>query len=271
MKEGAVEEMETRKTCACCYGGGEEKDLRDDVGCGCLEMMSVMSAKKRRDDKERRGVSLFECHDGCICSDPILLTKCLNRVTQGIEQREAGKVDVEVFHTGGKRLGWGLRAKTFIPRGRFVVEYLGEVITSEEARQLRKVRKRETQSPVKNYLLTVREWLQSVDRDDSEPKQIAEVMNELNIDATEVGNCARFINHSCSPTLELLLVRRDYVMIPHACFFTVRDVLPYEELTFDYGYQDGSPSMADSQRNRVSCLCGSTDCRGYLPFDATAP
>ncbi|KAF9605936.1 hypothetical protein IFM89_021084 [Coptis chinensis] len=52
----------------------------------------------------------------------------------------------------------------------------------------------------------------------------------VNIDATKVGNIARFIGN-----LLIVLVRNSGMLFPHLCFFTSRDVLEGEELVFSYG------------------------------------
>ena len=41
--------------------------------------------------------------------------------------------------------------------------------------------------------------------------------------------------------------------------FAARDILPYEELTYDYGYVVGSV-----EGKTLRCLCGAPSCRGYL-------
>ena len=41
--------------------------------------------------------------------------------------------------------------------------------------------------------------------------------------------------------------------------FAARDILPYEELTYDYGDVVGSV-----EGKTLKCLCGAPSCRGYL-------
>ena len=41
--------------------------------------------------------------------------------------------------------------------------------------------------------------------------------------------------------------------------FAARDILPFEELTYDYGYVVGSV-----EGKTLKCLCGAPACRGYL-------
>ena len=67
------------------------------------------------------GMPIYECNSACRCPPT-----CRNRVVQrGISKR------IEVFKT--KYKGWAVRALEKIPAGAFVVEYLGEVIPTDEA------------------------------------------------------------------------------------------------------------------------------------------
>ncbi len=65
---------------------------------------------------------LFECNDMCSCH----VSTCYNRVVQhGITAR------LQIYRTDG--MGWGVRALADIPKGAFVCEYVGEVISDSEA------------------------------------------------------------------------------------------------------------------------------------------
>ncbi|KAF9604855.1 hypothetical protein IFM89_010530 [Coptis chinensis] len=77
----------------------------------------------------------------------------------------------------------------------------------------------------------------------------------VNIDATKVGNIARFINHACDGgNLLTVLVRNSGMLFPRLCFFTSRDVLEGEELVFSYGDVRLRP-------NGLRC----SYCFGFLP------
>lgn len=65
---------------------------------------------------------LFECNPACDCNR----ITCNNRVVQhGITQR------FQLFRTEGK--GWGVRTLRHIPKGTYVCEYVGEIISDSEA------------------------------------------------------------------------------------------------------------------------------------------
>jgi len=65
---------------------------------------------------------IYECSDLCSCNP----TMCKNRVTgKGVQYL------MEVFRTKG--MGWGVRAREPIPKGSFIAEYCGEIISNSEA------------------------------------------------------------------------------------------------------------------------------------------
>ena len=89
--------------------------------------------------------------------------------------------------------------------------------------------------------------------------------DEWVIDGTRRGNIARWINHSCAPNCEALIVeheggdrRRDKVVIE-----TLRAIAPGEELTYNYGIR-----LAERHTARLkkiwACHCGAEACTGTL-------
>ena len=77
------------------------------------------------------------------------------------------------------------------------------------------------------------------------------------IDAAKGGGAARFLNHSCEPNCAPV-VERGRVFIEAA-----RDILPGEELTYDYAYRrEGGTDEAGA--DRYACRCGARRCRGSL-------
>ncbi|CAG8647063.1 2948_t:CDS:2, partial [Paraglomus occultum] len=153
---------------------------------------------------------------------------------------------LEVFSTGAR--GWGVRAVEKIVKGQFVCEYAGEIINTEKARTIWKTN---TEGKKKNYIFCLREILH--DR-----------IQRTNIDATTFGNVARYFNHSCEPNMQIHIIRVDSI-IPVIGFFANRDVLPGEELCFDYGgegyVRDVQERMKEETKNKnvalTKCLCGS--------------
>lgn len=85
------------------------------------------------------------------------------------------------------------------------------------------------------------------------------------IDANVGGNAARWINHSCDPNCEAVLVEdeeedpaRDAVFIEAA-----RAIVAGEELTYNYGIV-----LAEAHTARLkklwACRCGSKNCTGTM-------
>ncbi|VFQ68276.1 unnamed protein product [Cuscuta campestris] len=180
-----------------------------------------------------------ECWKKCGCD-----LHCGNRVVQrGISRK------LQVFMTPGGK-GWGLRTLEDLPRGAFVCEYVGEVLTNAELfeRVLKSSSTEEHSYPV----LLDADWAAEGVLKDEEA---------LCLDATYYGNVARFINHRC--------VDSNLVEIPveietpdhhyyHLAFFTTRVVKAREELTWDYGidFRDRKHPI-----KAFKCQCGSRFCR----------
>lgn len=80
------------------------------------------------------------------------------------------------------------------------------------------------------------------------------------IDATEKGNIARFLNHSCDPNVEVQKWTVNGEL--KIGFFSLRPINKGEELTIDYHFDECSKV---SQK----CYCGSVKCRGWLGRDPT--
>ncbi|XP_014476702.1 PREDICTED: histone-lysine N-methyltransferase EHMT1 [Dinoponera quadriceps] len=164
---------------------------------------------------------LFECNPACDCNR----ITCNNRVVQhGLTQR------FQLFRTNGK--GWGLRTLRYIPKGTYVCEYVGEIISDSEADH------REDDS-----------YLFDLDNRDGET---------YCIDARRYGNLARFINHSCAPNLlpVRVFVEHQDLHFPRIAFFANRHIEADEELGFDYGEK-----FWIIKYKSFTCTCGAENCR----------
>jgi SET domain-containing protein len=78
------------------------------------------------------------------------------------------------------------------------------------------------------------------------------------IDGAQNGNEARYINHSCEPNCESLIVKRRVFI--HA----LRDIEAGEELVYDYWYMTDDDYTLDDLRRVYPCRCGAASCRGTL-------
>ncbi|CAH8388288.1 unnamed protein product [Eruca vesicaria subsp. sativa] len=179
-----------------------------------------------------------ECWRKCGCD-----MLCGNRVVQrGI------KCQLQVYFTPEGK-GWGVRTLQDLPKGTFVFEYIGEILTNTELddRNLRFSSERHT------YPVTLdADWGSEKDLNDEEA---------LCLDATFCGNVARFVNHRCEDAnlidipVQIETPDRHYY---HIAFFTNRDVKAMEELTWDYmiDFSDESHPV-----KAFRCSCGSELCR----------
>ncbi|XP_011083058.1 probable inactive histone-lysine N-methyltransferase SUVR2 [Sesamum indicum] len=180
-----------------------------------------------------------ECWWKCGCNK-----QCGNRVVQrGITR------SLQVFMTHEGK-GWGLRTLEDLPKGAFVCEYVGEVLTSGELfdRVIRSSKGEKNSFPV----LLDADW---------GAERVLKDEETLCLDATYYGNVARFINHRCydSNLVEIPVeVETPHHHYYHLAFFTTRKVKAMEELTWDYGIEFDD---YDHPLKAFHCQCGSKFCR----------
>uniref|UniRef100_A0A8D0DWX1 Histone-lysine N-methyltransferase SETMAR n=1 Tax=Salvator merianae TaxID=96440 RepID=A0A8D0DWX1_SALMN len=188
---------------------------------------------------------IFECNTMCQCGE-----MCQNRVVQrGLQFK------LEVFKT--TRKGWGVRTLEFIPKGRFVCEYAGEILNFREA--YRRIRLQSSSDS--NYIIVIREHLSN--------GQVIETF----VDPTYIGNVGRFLNHSCEPNLIMVPVRIDS-MVPKLALFAACDISANEELSYDYSgrYSNYFPfkkheKLQEEEESKKTCYCEAKLCTGFLPYD----
>ncbi|VAH39782.1 unnamed protein product [Triticum turgidum subsp. durum] len=179
------------------------------------------------------------CRDGCL--NRMLNIECAKRTcpceeqcsNQQFQRRNYAKI--AWFHSGKK--GYGLQLLEEVPEGRFLIEYVGEVldITTYESRQ-------------RDYACKSKKHFYFMALDGGEV-----------IDACTKGNLGRFINHSCSPNCRT----EKWMVNGEVCIgiFAMRNIKKGEELTFDYNYVRVSGAAPQK------CFCGTAKCRGYIGGD----
>ena len=137
--------------------------------------------------------------------------------------------------------GNGVFAARNLPAGQRVIRYCGKVVTHDDADELYdgSVESGHT------FLFTLNE--------------------AYIIDANQRGNDARWINHSCEPNCEAVIVEddngdraKDRIYIE-----TTRAIRKGEELTYDYGI---NPECRQTARLKQiwACRCGHTQCTGTM-------
>ncbi|CAJ1968236.1 unnamed protein product [Sphenostylis stenocarpa] len=179
-----------------------------------------------------------ECWCKCGCGK-----QCGNRAIQrGITSK------LQVFFTSEGK-GWGLRTLEDLPKGAFVCEFVGEILSVKELheRSMKCTEKGKYTYPV----LLDANWDSGYVKDEE----------ALCLDAASFGNIARFINHRCfdANLVEIPVEVEDpghYYY--HFAFFTARKIAAQEELTWDYGidFDDN-----DHPVKLFQCRCGSKFCR----------
>lgn len=203
------------------------------------------------------GHPIYECNKKCLCG-----SDCLNRIVQ-----KGRQVPLSIFRTDNG-CGWGVRTLEKIKKGTFVMEYVGEVITNEEAEQRGKA-----------YDAAGRTYLFDLDYDEKECL--------YTVDATYYGNVAHFMNHSCDPNLVVYGVWINNLdpKMPRLAFFAAKDIKKLEELSFDYTRSStanvaeaaGTPkfdggeiscspetSLPFDRNFSFKCKCRASNCRGYV-------
>ncbi|XVE77969.1 hypothetical protein DITRI_Ditri13aG0107000 [Diplodiscus trichospermus] len=175
-----------------------------------------------------------ECWSKCGCNK-----QCANRVVQrGLNYK------LQVFLTPDGK-GWGLKTLEKLPKGAFVCEFVGEILTISE------LYARDTKRHTCPILLDAYWGLKGVSKDEE----------ALCLDATCYGNVARFINHRCldANLIEIPIeVETPDLHYYHLAFFTSREVNALEELTWDYGIDFDD---LDHPVKAFRCRCGSKFCR----------
>jgi len=175
--------------------------------CACIKRSNLELAEPQRiDDPSELNYhfddKLFvECSSICSCRG-----RCGNRLTPDIFD-----LNVELYKVD-ERMGFSVRVKEFVERGRFIGEFTGELLTVKEA---------EAQNNVEDYSYHV--W------------------NKANsghyVDPTRFGNVTRFFNHNCLANLTPIRYLSDHRHMQRACigFVANRTIKPDDELTIDYG------------------------------------
>lgn len=189
----------------------------------------------------------YLCGKQCPCGDG-----CTNGSLASRPQKELRVCPV------GER-GWGVKVAEDVKDGEFIIDFRGEIITLTTFFQ----RIRSVYVNKKDFFVL------SYDEDEV-------------IDAGLRGNDARFINHSCTPNIEV----RKYQTMGMASkeyelgFWALRDIKAGEELCYNYSLENFTTSeksmsyaemFEQATGKQQPCLCGSKECTGVVGKRAVVP
>uniref|UniRef100_A0A182JHQ4 Histone-lysine N-methyltransferase n=1 Tax=Anopheles atroparvus TaxID=41427 RepID=A0A182JHQ4_ANOAO len=211
--------------------GGIDINMCDMVVCSCKDSCtsadsSCLCSERTWYTGDGRLVSDFdflepptivECGELCDCNQLL----CRNRVVQ-----QGLRVPLQLFYSPGK--AWGVRTLVPIPKGTFLVEYVGELLPDEVANQ----------RPDDTYFF--------------------DLNSGFCIDANAYGNISRFFNHSCDPNVSPVSVYYEHQdkRFPKVAMFACRDIKAHEEICFNYGEK-----FWMVKNRTMSCLCNASECR----------
>ncbi|WZZ23120.1 hypothetical protein YC2023_124507 [Brassica napus] len=224
-----------------------------NLECPCIRKNGGEFPYTGNDILVSRRPMVYECSPSCPC-----LT-CKSKVTQmGVKLR------LEVFKTVDR--GWGLRSWDPIRAGAFICVYAGEARDKSKVQQTM-ANDDFTFDTTRVY--TPFKWNYEAGLADEDASE--EVSEEpqlplpLIISAKNIGNVARFMNHSCSPNVfwQPVSYENNGQLYLHVAFFAISHIPPMTELTYDYGVsrpsgaQNGNPVYGKKR-----CFCGTQYCRG---------
>lgn len=242
------------------YLPGEKVNIPEEppLGCDCEPNCSLFKRKccpqvaggvfaydKDGRVKVPKGTPIYECNKRCKCN-----SDCINRVVQ-----KGRTVNLSIYRTNSG-CGWGVKACETIPKGGFVCEYVGEVITFDEA----ELRGQKYDKEGQTYLF-------DLDFNDTNAFPFT-------VDAATYGNVSHFVNHSCDPNMTVYAVWINCLdpNIPKLALFANREIKQGEEISFDYlnpsktsneSEQSGENGVVKNRSYNMVCKCKSKKCRKF--------
>lgn len=134
--------------------------------------------------------------------------------------------------------GWGVYPVVEIPKGVLVGEYLGELVTQEEAERRGRV------------------------YDELQYSFLFNITENLAIDSTRMGSKLKYCNHSSEPNCEPRLMRVGGDV--RVGIYSKRVIKVFEELFFDYGYGKTGPDWANKAPGKIKPPAAASNTKNAL-------
>ncbi|KAL7537178.1 hypothetical protein ACHAXR_010375 [Thalassiosira sp. AJA248-18] len=204
------------ENCHCKPRAGEDGK---SCGDGCLNRLSYVECVGDETLKSGEKNPYWNCNCGPNCGNRAMSKRQFAKCRP---MREHGK-------------GWGLITINGVKKGELVQEYAGAIIDESTKEECLKLWSRDHPNDPNFYVMRL------------EPGWY--------IDAREVANMARFINHSCDPNCKLVPVNvSGHIRVAIVC---IKDVPAGGFLSYDYQF--------DTQNgDKFRCRCGAQNCRGTM-------
>jgi len=180
------------------------------------------------------------CGKDSDCINRVLMMECSPKICPAAEKcgnmqfqrQKYPKLSVE----RASSKGWGLFPKQDLKKGDFIIEYVGELISTDEFKKRIDQNNKINKGAEKNCYYMVMD-------------------NRRVIDAADKGNIARFMNHSCKPNCETQkwTVNGDI----RIGLFALKDIPAGTELNFNYQLE----AFGDG---KTPCMCGADNCSGFI-------
>ncbi|XP_073946223.1 histone-lysine N-methyltransferase SETMAR-like [Choristoneura fumiferana] len=220
--------------------------------CKCLSRSGGANYEFRDEDQSPHILLNFKKYTGSSISFPLMecnsLCKCSEYCGNRVVQKGPIKCLVVKPCTVSSK-GMGLFTSKAIPKGTFICEYAGEVITPQQAAMRNQMNFEQGRM---NYIFCLNEFSNST-------------LTQTIVDPSNFGNIGRYINHSCEPNCFIVPVRVESPL-PKLAIFSNVDIPSNSEITFNYGSH--IMNLSKSIKNRKKCLCEKKNCIGYMPNEA---
>ncbi|CAF4962026.1 unnamed protein product, partial [Rotaria sp. Silwood1] len=151
---------------------------------------------------------VYECNSKCSCHRE----HCSNRLVQ-----QGLFVHLQLFKD--KLKGWGLRALHDLPRGTFICEYIGELLTSDQGHE----RAQSIDDKYQTSLDLVKQVRYEINNEDGDDGDIDDDDDEpYVIDGSLFSNLGKYFNHSCEPNMFIqnVFIESHDLHFPNLALFT---------------------------------------------------